>query len=350
MGSLREGVPHANARFGGKRRSTHVAQRVSVETLAKTAYWYYVQDLSQVEVARRLGISQSNVSRLLRTAREQGIVTFQISYPIGRELDLEDDLRAAYGQFGVRDVVVAQDPSMNADAPDDREACRSVARAGAEWLQDNLRDGQTLGLFWGTTVKTMVDSARFERGIDAHVVQLAGEWSNDPAISGHNLVRDLGDKLGGRYTYFSAPAFAASPEEADSLLATPEVTRSLAMARDADVAFLGIGSFPTDTTRTFLDLARATDEEIAEAQGKRVVGQFAGRFFDDEGRQVDLELHKRLVSLDLADVRRIPTIAAIACGRGKDAAVRGALRGGLIDVLIVDPSLARALLEPSSDR
>jgi len=322
-----------------------VARRVSVETLAKAAYWYYVQDLSQKDIARRLGISQSNVSRLMRAAREQGVITFEISYPIRRELDLEDALRSRYEKFGVRDVVVAQDPSGDGDGLDEQAAMLSVARSSAEWLQDHLLDEQTLGLFWGTTVKTMVDVARFERRIDAHVVQLAGEWSSDPGLSGHNLVRDLGDKLGGRYTYFNAPAFAATAEEANRLLASPDVERSLALARESDVALLGIGSFPTDTTRIFLDLAGASETEIAEATQKRVVGQFAGRFFDEQGQPVDLAIHQRLVSLDLAEVREIPTIVAIASGRGKQAAVRAALHGGLIDVLIVDPVLGRSLLE-----
>jgi deoxyribonucleoside regulator len=322
-----------------------VAQRVSAETLAKAAYWYYVQDLSQKEVARRLGTSQSNVSRLMRAAREQGVVKFEIAYPIHRELDLEDALRSTYHDFGVRDVIVSQVFSDHDHSGNQQAGMLSVARSSAEWLQDNLLDGQTLGLFWGTTVKAMVDIARFDRRIDAHVVQLAGEWSVDPGLSGHNLVRDLGDKLGGRYTYFNAPAVAATAEEADSLLVTPEVKRSLDLARHADIALLGIGSFPTDTTRTFLDLARATKAEVDEAERKQVVGQFAGRFFDDQGKQVDLAIHRRLVSLDLAEVRGIPTIAAVAHGEGKTTAVRAALHGGLIDVLIVDPVLGRCLLD-----
>ncbi|MEK9957016.1 MAG: sugar-binding domain-containing protein, partial [Actinomycetota bacterium] len=206
-----------------------------METLAKAAYWYYVQDLSQKEVARRLGTSQSNVSRLMRSAREQGVVTFDISYPIHRELDLEDELRSAFDEFGVRDVVVSQAFSETHAPRDSQAELMSLARSGAEWIQDNVVDHDTLALFWGTTVKAMVDVARFDRRIDAHVVQLAGEWSVDPGLSGHNLVRDLADKMGGRYSYFNAPAVAASAEEADALLSTPEVKRSLEVARQANV-------------------------------------------------------------------------------------------------------------------
>jgi len=36
--------------------------------------------------------------------------------------------------------------------------------------------------------------------------------------------------------------------------------------------------------------------------------------------------------------------ATIAHGKGKAAAVRAAIHGGLIDVLIVDPDLGRSLL------
>jgi DNA-binding transcriptional regulator LsrR (DeoR family) len=152
-------------------------------------------------------------------------------------------------------------------------------------------------------------------------------------------------KLGGRYTYFNAPAVAANETDADSLMAGPHVANALATARNADVAILGVGAFLTDTTRVFLDHAHVTRAEVSEAQTKKVVGQLAGRFFDVEGKQVDLALHRRLVSLDLDEVRQVKTIVATASGRGKEPAVRGALRGGLVDVLITDADLASALLQ-----
>lgn len=318
-------------------------QGVNVERLAQAAYWYYVQELSQEEVARRLGTGRSNVSRLLRAAREQGVVRFEIAYPIRRELAMEKLLRDQFQTSGVRDVIVTT--SSQEDEPLASDAgVLAVARSAGEWLQDHLSDGETLGLFWGGTIKAMVDVAHFDRRIDAHVIQLAGAWSNDPRLSGHDLVRDLAGKIGGRYTYFNAPAVAASQSEADALLAGPDVSQALAAARDADVAVLGVGSFARDTTRTFLDLARATPEEIDEAEAKGVVGQLAGRFFDASGAQVELALHRRVVSLDLDEVREVKTIVVVASGESKSAAVLGALRGDLVNVLIVDRPLGLALL------
>lgn len=321
-----------------------LTQRVGTERLAQAAFWYYVQDLSQDEVARRLRTSRSNVSRLLRSAREQGVVRFEIAYPTRRDLTLEERLRSRFEAYGLSEVIVTSSSVEEVTPAGGQAGVLAVARSAADWLQDNLRDGQTVGLFWGGTMKTMVDVAHFDRKIDAHVIQLAGEWSNDPRQSGHNLVRDLAVKLGGRYTYFNAPAVAANQTDADSLLAGPHVSAALATARAADVAILGVGAFLADTTRIFLDLAHATRDEIAEAETKRVVGQLAGRFFNHDGDQVDLSLHRRLVSLDLDEVRQVKTIVAVASGVGKQAAVGAALRGGLIDVLISDTTLATALL------
>lgn len=318
--------------------------RMSQERLAEAAYWYYVEGLGQDEVAVRVGTSRSNVSRMLRAARDQGIVRFEIAYPTRRVLSLESRLTERFSAMGVGSARVAASPNERDDFSVGQAGLLAVARSAAEWVQKNLRDGETVGLFWGSTARAMVDVAHFDRKIDVHVVQLAGEWSNNPNRSGHDLVRDLAAKLGGRYTYFNAPAFAATEQDAEALLAEPQVAASLSLAHATDICLLGVGSFLKGTTEVFLRQANATEAEIAEARHKGVVGQLAGRFFNSSGEQVDLALHRRLVSLDLRDLREAKTIVVLASGVEKREAVLGAIRGGLIDVLITDQLLAEALL------
>ncbi len=216
----------------------------------------------------------------------------------------------------------------------------SEAQAAADWLDRNLREGQTLGLFWAGTVRALVDLAHFGRPMDVHVVQL-GEWSNDPERSGHDLVRELAIKLGGRCTYFNAPAFTAT--DADTLLSEPQAAAALNVARSADLCVLGVGTFLADTTTVFLEQATETEAEIAEARAKGTVGQLAGRFFDADGKQVDLALHRRIVSLDLKELRDSKTIVVVASGAEKCGAVMAAIRESLVDVLICDSELAAAL-------
>jgi len=50
-------------------------------SLLAVARLYYEDDLSQQQIADRLGVSRSTVSRLLQLAREQGIVHIEIRPP-----------------------------------------------------------------------------------------------------------------------------------------------------------------------------------------------------------------------------------------------------------------------------
>ena len=56
-----------------------------VERLVEVARMYYEQDRTQSEIAAHYGISRPMVSKLLKTARDTGIVTIRIQAPQIRE-------------------------------------------------------------------------------------------------------------------------------------------------------------------------------------------------------------------------------------------------------------------------
>lgn len=315
--------------------------RLSEERLAHVAFLYYVQGMSQAEVAVALNVTRSNVSRMLTQAREQSIVRFEISYPLDREPALEKMLLANFSDQGVRDVIVV--PNLESGVGRASQALLSVGRAACGWLDSNLVDGQVLGLCWGTTIESMVASAHFNRQIDVEVVQLAGELSIDSRFSGHDLVRRLAEKIGGRYRYFNAPATTPDEATAKVLAQSPQVAEALTAARASNVAVLGIGEYGSGSSDMFLQRADASEAEIAEASAAGAVGQMSGRFYDSAGQQIDLSINRRILSLDLTEVRNVATVVAVASGEHKAPATRAAIAGGLVDVLVVDESLARAL-------
>jgi deoxyribonucleoside regulator len=319
------------------------------QRLAEAAFLYYVQTLSQADVAARLNVSRSNVSRMLRAAREKNIIRFEVDYPTVRDEAREKVVRDAFAESCLREVIVAQSEhdveSQDDDGVEDVKSLLSVCRAASKWLPTVLNDGLTIGLSWGRTIQTFVDSSRIDARSNVHVVQLAGEASLHQERSGHDLVRDLAERLGGTHSYFNAPAVAPSEEVARSLLESPVVAEALRRAREADIALLGVGQFNMGSTTVFLEeLAQASSAELDEAYAKNVVGQICGRFFDSSGVQVDLEVSRRVVSVDLEDLRTMPTVAILAVGREKAEAVRAAVLGGFAHVLIIDAQLAEAIL------
>jgi DNA-binding transcriptional regulator LsrR (DeoR family) len=313
------------------------------DLLVRAARLYYEQRLSQDEVARALGTSRSNVSRMLTAAADQGIVEIRIHDPAGRAPELE---RALVQRFGLEAAVVAARPTD--------PGIQVIDRVGAlawQWLSRMLKDGMTLALSWGRTLQAMVWAISAETHLSIDVVQLVGGLSSvDSEITGQELVRELATRLGARYRYLHAPAVFASSTARDTMLAEQSVAEALDAARGADLAVVGIGAVGQGSSAAVLRSIALTDDERADFEAQHPVGDLAGRFFDRDGKAITGAAADRVLAVTLEDLRAIPTVVGIAAGRDKVDGTLAALRGSLIDVLVCDTAAARGVLAAEHER
>jgi len=303
--------------------------------LIKAARMYFLDGRSQDDVARALGTSRSNVSRMLTAARAQGIVEIRVHDQTSREKELEDALRE---QFELAQVQVAAfRPGVDAQA--------AVGDLGAQWLDESLRDGQVLGLSWGTTLQAVVDSFSVDQPRSVELVPLIGGLSTVVSlVSGEELVRELAGKLGATYRYLHAPGVLRSTMARNSLLAEPAIAEVLQRAQKADIAMVGIGAAGIGSSSAVIDALGLTSAERKAFMDAGPVGDTCCRFFDVEGRPILGPVHDRVLAIELDQLRRIPTVMGVATGTEKALGVLGAIRGDLVDGLIIDASLALALL------
>jgi len=303
--------------------------------LIKAARMYFLDDRSQDDVARALGTSRSNVSRMLTAARAQGIVEIRVHDQTSREKDLEQALQERFELSHVR--VAAFRPGVDALA--------AAGDLAAQWLDESLRDGHVLGLSWGTSLQAMVESFLVDQPRNVEVVPLVGGLSTaDSLVAGQELVRELAGRLGATYRYLHAPALLRSETARDALLAEPTVADVLQRAQTADIAMVGIGTVGTGSSREMLDGLGLSASERKSFFAEGPVGDTCCRFFDAGGRAIRGVVHDRVLAVELDDLRRIPTVIGVATGPGKAPGVLGALRGELVDGLITDASLALALI------
>lgn len=293
--------------------------------LAEAAERYYVYGWSQDEIAAHLGTSRSNVSRLLDTARREGIVRFVIDHPLRRHQVLEDQLRE---RFGLVEAAV-----LSTSTPD---VLDRVGRLAARRLTELAADGTRIALGWGTSVQATVYHVEVERAYDVEVVQVGGDLAMPTSASGHQLVRELAARLGGRHSFLPAPALMESCELTRQVLADPVIRDQLDLARRADLAVVGIGI----PGRGFAE--RAIAEAYTGPQAPAAV--ICARLIDHSGRELEGPLRDRVVSLTLEELKGIPTVIGVAAGAEKGAAVAAALAGGLIDELVCDHALAAEVL------
>jgi deoxyribonucleoside regulator len=308
------------------------------ETLATVASLYYKLNQSQAEIADRFGVSTSKISRMLKEARDRGIVDIRIHMPIPRDMVLEQELCAA---FGLRDALVLQSgPDAGEDA-----LLRATGQLAASYLHRTiplLARGSSIGVAWGTSVFAAISVVGdlSDQAID--VVQIMGGVGSQ-TVDSPDIARILAVKLGGRHYDLHAPILVEQAASRDILCAEPAVREGLLRARVARLIVAGIGSVQ-DRGSSFLRAGLLTRSDLANLRSQGAVGEMVGRFYKIDGTMDGIDINHRIIGVDLDDLRRVPYSLAVARGLHKVEAILGALYGRYVSVLATDDLTARGVL------
>jgi DNA-binding transcriptional regulator LsrR (DeoR family) len=308
--------------------------------LAQVARMYHERGMKQPEIAAELHVSQPRVSRLLKQAVDLGIVRTVVTLPPGVYTDLEDEVRDRYD---LRDVVVVDAGGAGDDV------IRALGAAAAQYLDATLTGGEVIGISsWSETLLSAVESLRSQNGQPAEqVVQLVGGVGNPQVqVQATRLASRLAEMTGAEPVFLPAPGLVSSPEVRRALMDDTSVAAVADAWRRVTMALVGIGSLePSPLLQRSGNAVADADQE--ELRGLGAVGDVCYRFFDGKGRLVGSGLDGRVVGIPPEDLRRIPRRLGIAGGERKFSAIRAALLGGWVNVLVTDLAMARRLLEPS---
>jgi len=317
--------------------------RQDLRLLVKVSKAYYEQGLTQQEIADRLHQSRSRVSRLLREARDTGIVQITVVPPKNTHPDLEVQLETT---FRLQEAVVIEVAEQSSDEAISRE----IGMAAAAYLQRTLMDGDIIGISWGTTLNAMVSALQPQETRDVHVVQIIGGLGPPEAeVHATDLCRRMVRALGSKLTLLAAPGIVDSQQVKEVILRDSHVQTVFDLFSHINVAYVGIGA-PTPDSVVMRDGTIMTQAELNGLLAKGAVGDIALRYFDARGQPVHSDLDDRVVGITLEQLRRIDRVVGVSGGQQKHAVIRGALLGGLIDVLITDQVTAQRLLVPDYSR
>ncbi|NPV87052.1 MAG: sugar-binding transcriptional regulator [Anaerolineae bacterium] len=305
--------------------------------ISRVLHLYYMEERSQAEIARLLGLSTAGVNRLLKAARQQGLVEIKINLPHQHIFDLETRLAQTAGLQ--RAVVV---PHLDGSP---QTLLAAVGQAGAALLSEQLRGGDTVCISGGRTVASLVEALAPQPPCpDVHFVPALGGVQGRHYTDVNNLAAELARKTGGSAYQLHAPAFADTPAERDALCALRQVSEVLERARRARIALVGVGSLQPEDASYFYFTALADDERRQLLQRAQPVAEILARLIDSRGQPCAPELDRRVVGMDLDDLRRIPLVIGIAADAQKVQPILAALRGGYLDALVTDEDTARAVL------
>jgi deoxyribonucleoside regulator len=308
----------------------------------RAATLYYLDGLTQAEIASRLGVSRPTAGRLVARAKSKGLVHIDVVVPPDLRDDLHaDEERELEHRFGLTEAVVAGH-GVDIGAPARPAAYASVGRAAAALLMRRLSPNDVLGFTWGPEQVAVATALTPGVASCRAVVQLDGAMSTTAYQTGTEFILGrCADVLRASIIRLPAPLYA-DPSTVASMRSDSVISRTLEAGRRADVMVFGVGAVSTSTTLfegSFLD-TRMLDELVSHG----AVGEIGGRFFDAEGTPVDSELQQRAVSVPLEDIRACEKAILISSGTAKHQATLGALRGKLARLLVCDIDCARWLL------
>jgi DNA-binding transcriptional regulator LsrR (DeoR family) len=319
------------------RRAPKLPQVDAEERLmARIAWAYHVEGLTQEGVAERLGVTRLRVNRALAEARRRGLVRVTFDTAFAPCFELEAALAA---RFGLKRAYVAPSP----ERPDDVQTI--VGAALGNVLSETLADPavKLFGMSWGNTLNL---ATRFVAAIerpDLEVISVMGGLTRGSDLNSFEITTRLADLLGARHSYFTAPLYANSRAARDTIMGLDVFREVLAKLRAVDAMAMAAGDISQRSLLMRDGLpAGVTMEELA-ALG--AVGDVLGTVIDAQGRPIDHSINEQVIGIGLPDLATIPDVILAAGGAHKAAVIAAVLGLGLIDTLVTDEATAQIVLE-----
>jgi deoxyribonucleoside regulator len=305
------------------------------QLMAQVAKLYYDLERTQNDIAKETGLTRWQVARLLREAKEVGIVRIEIIPRSPRLPHLEADMQR---RFGLREAIV-----LAASGDEDVEL-NVVTQAAGRYLAGLQPSPQLVGVSWGRTMIKMAQwlPPRWNDGV--HVVLLNGAISiRNVAEQTNNVAERFAHAGNGHATLLPVPAMLGSARTRDALEQDTVVAEALRIADEAPVACFSMGEL---SDRSVLVESGYVDQAIMRDLAKRgAVGDILGRFIDGNGEIVAPELDSRTIGLRPERLREKAYAIGVCVGESKHKVARACLRARYVNVLATDEATARFLLE-----
>ena len=303
--------------------------------MLRAAWCYFVEEQTQADIAKALGVSRFRINRALAECRRLGLVEIRITSPLASCAALERQIVSA---FGVREAIIVPSPT------DPNRSHVMIAAGLARYLSERIADPamRVFGFGWGQTMKETLRFLRPADRPDATIVTLLGTLAHSAEENSIEIIARAGRLLGAERTYMTAPIYADTPEARYVLTGQSFFASVVATILASDVACFAVGTVSDRSLLVRHALPKGVDVEDIAAAG--AVGDILGTFIDARGRPVDHPINRQLIGPGLDELRSMKSLVLASGGPEKIAVLTGALRSGLIDVLVSDEETMREVL------
>ncbi len=315
--------------------------------LMRVVDMYYQQEMLQDEIAKKLNVSRTTVSRAFSKAMlsydyKEGYIKIIIDFPVENMIELEKEMEK---KFHLKEVIAVKVDDIN-----NRDIL--VAREAAYYIARMIKNDMTIGIAWGYTMKKIIDAFdMYKVGSqikvkNIEVVPLLGTMTpeiadnSDLRLSYASLLSSkLAEMVNGISYHFAAPMYVKDIDTKKMLLEEPQIKNVMQKAKNCHAGIFGIGALVQNSSIAILE-----KDMILKLSERNGVGEILGRVFDEYGNTVESEWNDRMIGLTLEQAKNIPIRVGVAFGEEKVKAIKTAISTNIINVLITDSVTAECIL------
>lgn len=312
------------------------AQSDSDAFIAEVCWHYYINEMTQAEIAEVMGVTRLRVNQAIQRAKQTGMVKVQIESPFLPRLDLQDALKQRFGLDGA--YVAPANPRAY-------DYHRPVGAALADYLTASLKtkNWKKIGVSWGMTLQAAITRMTEQSYPEIEVLSMIGGTSQGARFNSFGIASGFAERLGAKYSLLAAPVFLSDGVDLDLFLSQALFQTHIAKFRELDAAILTASNL---SERSYLISTGLPDEiSTADLTQAGAIGDVVGRFLDTDGNSVSNALEGRTIGIELEVLRAIPDRILAAAGHHKVEIIVAALKRGLANTLITDDVTAPLLLD-----
>ncbi|WHY56460.1 sugar-binding transcriptional regulator [Peribacillus simplex] len=299
------------------------------DLIVKIAWQYYIEGLTQNEISKSLNLSRMKVIKYLEKAKTNNIIQFKINLEELDNLTIQNKIKEKYNLKDIYIVPTSHDNTVD-----------SLTIAAAQYIEDRITNDTMISIGYGEAVSKTLGHLQISAKYKITFVSLSGgvKFYMPTAI---DTSSDYYTNPNYNHYIVPTPLLVSSKDIADHLLEEQPVKKILEMIPYSNITLIGIGALNDHATLVKEGYLNANDFEILKTKG--AAGDLLSQFYDINGHVLDLDFHKKLISTEINVLKSLNHVVAVAGGHDKQDAIKGALKGGYIDVLITDEVVAQSL-------
>ena len=296
--------------------------------------------LTQESISKKLKISKYQVNRILKRAVSSGIVQINIIDPASNISNLEEKLER---EFNLKRAIVVENDGLS-----DVELKSKLGQATAGYLLEIIKDGDIIGVSWGTTVNEVINYLPPEINKSVEIVQITG-GSHELSVNlnCHDITRRFASKFGVEPHLLYAPLIVDSKRMHDLLINETSIKKTFEYFNRLTIAIVGIGALYPKVISTLVKTGHISGDDLKSLKKNGAVGDVFSYFFNINGEICSSSLSGRLITMPVDDLLEVPYSMGVAGGELKAEAILGAIRGNYINIIITDSVAAEKILRIS---